>query len=818
MALVPGAVDVEPVEPLKLKGKAEPVRAFRLLSVHALERSHTARFVGRGAELALIREAWARALAEQRCEPVTIIGEAGVGKSRLVDEALSGLDARVVAGRCLPYGEAITYWPVVEILKQLDALPSDPVAAASIRSLLGRTEDATSADEIAWSFRKLLEEQAPRVAVFDDLHWGEETLLDLVEGIGLLASGAPILLLCMARPELVVRRPQWPVAMRLEPLGEEHVAELIGDRVGAPLRERIARAAGGNPLFLTEMLAMAQERDDVEVPPSLNGLLAARLDQLDVPERRVLEHGAVEGEIFHRGAVQALTPEETHVTPRLAALTRQELIRPSKAQLPGEDGFRFRHLLIRDAAYDGLSKVTRADLHARFAAWLEERGIDLPELDELLGYHLEQAHRYRLEVGLPDDRELRDKARRHLAAAGWRAHVREDYAAATTLLERAEALTPPGEIDLRLEIDLNDALLNGPRAHEALRRSGVMAKRAAAADDRIGERCLRIQEGYIRLWLDSEGSAEHVAALVEEALPMFEAAHDDFALYFAYRTLGQVADVHLQGRTAADAYDRAAVHAERAGLGDCLVVQRAGGRLWGATPVPEVLAWLREQNERDQRHSVLRKARVWMTAMLGHIDEARALYAELHAEMAERGASEDLAAMPGLTGAYVELLAGNPAAAVALGEESCRQLEELGRKGVLSSVELIRAEAHYELGELEDADARICRAVEIGASDDVFNQMLWRQVRAKVLACRGERAEAERLAREAVALGDRTESIDDQARAYSDLGEVLSLAGRTQDAAAALEQALARFEARGNLVEAGRVRARVEALREAERA
>ena len=344
----------------------------------APERRHEARFVGRERELALVREAWERVRAEQRCELVTVVGDAGVGKSRLVAELLASIEATVVRGRCLPYGEGITYWPVVEVLKQLDVLPPDEAAAAAIRSLLGETEAATSAEEIAWAFRKTLEQAAaerPLVVVFDDIQWGEETFLDLIEHVALLSSGASILLLCMARPELIERRPAWPVTLRLEPLGDEDVDELIPERIAGELREKIARAAGGNPLFVEEMLAMAGEADgEVVVPPTLQALLAARLDQLEPAERSVLERGAIEGEIFHRGAVQALAPEETQVTPRLAALVRKELIRPDRPQLAGEDGFRFRHLLIRDAAYDALPKATRADLHERFAAWLEQHG------------------------------------------------------------------------------------------------------------------------------------------------------------------------------------------------------------------------------------------------------------------------------------------------------------------------------------------------------------------------------------------------------------------------------------------------------------
>ncbi len=311
--LVRDAAEVGQVQVLELKGKAEPVPAYRLISVRDMPQHRPApRFVGRERELAAVRDAWERVQAEKRCELVTIIGDAGVGKSRLVAEVLASVEATVVRGRCLPYGEGITYWPVVEVLKQLDLLPPEEAAAQAIRSLLGESQAATSAEEIAWAFRKTLEHaaaQRPLVVVFDDIQWGEETFRDLIEHVALLSSGAPILLLCIARPELAELHPAWPVTLRLEPLGHEEVDELIAERIPAKLRDKIARAAGGNPLFIEEMLAMAAEADgEVIVPPTMQALLAARLDQLEAGERSVLQRGAVEGEIFHRDAVQALAP------------------------------------------------------------------------------------------------------------------------------------------------------------------------------------------------------------------------------------------------------------------------------------------------------------------------------------------------------------------------------------------------------------------------------------------------------------------------------------------------------------------------------
>jgi class 3 adenylate cyclase len=238
------AIEVEAVEPLGLKGKSEPVPAFRLVAAReAAERPHDSVFVGRARELELLAGAWARAVEERRCELVTVVGDPGIGKSRLAAEALATMDARVVRGRCLPYGAGVTYWPVVEVIKQLDALPSDPAASRAIRSLLGESDEGASAEEIAWAFRKLLEEQAPLVVVFDDMQWGEETFLDLIEHLTLLSAGAPLLLLCMARPELLDRRPAWPVTARLEPLTGKDTATLIGAGLPEELRARIEAAA-----------------------------------------------------------------------------------------------------------------------------------------------------------------------------------------------------------------------------------------------------------------------------------------------------------------------------------------------------------------------------------------------------------------------------------------------------------------------------------------------------------------------------------------------------------------------------------------------
>jgi class 3 adenylate cyclase/tetratricopeptide (TPR) repeat protein len=819
LTLVRDAVETKAVEPLELKGKAKPVPAHRLLRVgEAPERPHKTRFVGREREFAIVRQAWERVCLEQGCELVTVVAEAGVGKSRLVAEVLASIEARIVAGRCLPYGDGITYWPVVEVLKQLDALPPEDTAREAIRSLLGEAHAATSAEEIAWAFRKTLEHAAtkrPLVVVFDDVNFGEESFLDLIEHVALLSSGAPILLICMARPELLERRPTWPVTLWLEPLRAEDVELLISGPISGELREKIARAAGGNPLFLEEMLAMVRQgQGEVVVPPTLQALLAARLDQLEAAERSVLERCAVEGEIFHRGAVQALAPHEARVTSRLAALVRKEMITPAQPLLAGEEGFRFRHLLIRDAAYDAVPKAVRVDLHERFARWLQDRGASLVELDELLGYHLEQAHSYRAELGAPDA-TLAAAARSHLAEAGRRARWRGDHVADVSLLERAAALVPPDEFDLAVEAHLVESLYWGGNFADASDRASANAERAAAAGDRVAELSARIQEARIRTSLEPEAAAtEELAALAELALPVFEAARDDLALHIAHGALGHVANIRGQMDAMFRAYEKAALHAELAGLPDLFVGWRHTARLGGTTPVSKVLAWQAEQETSERRNAWARARQAQALAMLGRFDEARAILSELSAQLSDHGSGISLAGVSAEVSLDVELLAGDPAAAVEFGKEGCRLFEELGEKAGVSFAAMRLAEALYVVGRLKEAEVWADRAAELVAPDDASMQMLSRQVRAKVLARRGDHLEAEQLAREAVALGDETEMLDMQGDAYTDLAEVLALADRPEEAAEALEQALARYECKEDLVKAGRARDRLAALRE----
>jgi class 3 adenylate cyclase/tetratricopeptide (TPR) repeat protein len=793
LGLVESAVEVGAERLLDLKGKSEPVAAYPLVAVYeAAERLHVSRFVGRERELQQLVDVWDRALAGPRCELVTVVGDPGVGKSRLVAEALDRIEARMVHGRCLSYGEGITYWPVIEVVKQLHALPDDQHVAAAIGSLLRENDRFAGTDEIAWGFRKLLEAQAPLVVCFDDIQWGEETFLELIESTALLSAGAPLLLVCMARPELLDRRPGWPSVLRLEPLPEDEASVLVGDSVTDEVRERVVRASGGNPLFLTEMAALGE---DAEVPASLRALLAARLDQLDGAERRVLETGAVEGELFHRGTVQALSPEETEVTPRLAALVRRDLVRPDRPQLPHEDAYRFRHLLIRDAAYDALPKASRADLHRRFADWLEEHGQTLVELDEILGYHLEQAALYLAELGQPDA-ALAERASRRLATAGERMYWRLDRPAARSLLNRARELVE--ELDIHASVAF--ALTRETAGDTAL----LLEEAAEAADargDLAGAAFARARAANTRLWLD-EGTHEEAEQLAHAALPLLEAEQDHGALAQTWISLANGVYNNM-GR-----WDELVEAAEIARRYETLAGRPhdrtdgiiAMGLQLGPCPVAEALERLDALGDAP----MVDLGRAVLLAMGDRFAEAREL-----AEAAEVRARELGSGVADPEIGDLESLSGDHDAAAArfgLWREAQAKEGALGGEKTYSGMEgreLCLAGRH------DEAERHAAWDIDPDATP-------WQwQIAALVSSQRGDHDAAQRSAQAAVEFFDTTQSPKFQADAYCDLAEVLETAGRRDEAIAAWNEALERYGRKGVIPLVRRVRERLAALQPA---
>ena len=817
--LVRDAVELGPERALELRGKSGVVAANPLLAVvgEGAARRFDVAMVGRERERRALDDAWQRAQSERACHLFTLLGAAGVGKSRLTAEFLaSGGESSIVRGRCLSYGEGITYWPIVEIVLQLGVRPENERAAAAIASLLGESEAPAKAEDIAWAFRTLLEQVAPVVCVIDDLHWAEPTLLDLVDHVADWSRDAPILLVCIARPELHDRRPTWAggklnaTTVLLEPLSEEETDQLIERLLGdsdldTALRARIRDAAEGNPLFVEQMLAMVAESPgaDVVVPPTIQALLAARLDQLDPAERDVLQRGAVEGKVFHRGGVQAMAPEEPDVSRRLGMLVRKELVRPDRAQLTGDEAFRFRHLLIRDAAYDALPKAARAELHERFADWLEHTD-GLIELDEILGYHLEQAHRYRVELGHDDEqaRRLGARAAERLVAAGERAFMRQDVGGAHGLLERAVALVPPAERPVDWELILIRAQMFSGRLSDALATADGVIERAREAGDRPRELRGLLTRAFVTHLGQGESQA-NVRPIAEEALGVFTELGDDAGLADVWDAIARDEHNACRWRPRLEALERAELHAERAGrrwLARQTRVIQSASYMFGPYTVDEALAWLRS-NELESFGIAFVAT---LEAYRGNFAEARALSAAASEHARERGQRLVLAGRA-MHETEIELLAGNAAGAAEVALAGVASLEELGEHGWMSTAAGWAAEALYRLGRDEEAWTLTEKADAAGAPDDVITQMFIRQVRAKILARRGEHAEAERLARAAVALGEPTDMPDAKGAAHVDLATVLTAAGRRDEATGELGVARELFAAKGNIVNVARV-------------
>jgi len=841
LALTRDAARVERVEPLRLRGKSEPIGAHRLVSVsgdEGVSRRLTGSMVGRENERRLLASAWERVVSERACQLFTILGPAGVGKSRLAAEYLATRDdAVVVRGRCLPYGEGITYWPVVEVVKQLERLSPDTPASDTIRGLVADEQMVTSSEEIAWAFRKLLEAVAstrPVVCVFDDLHWGEETFLDLVEHVADLSRDAPILLLCMARPELLDRRSGWAggkvnaANILLEPLDAAETDRLIESlaEVDERLRARIREAAEGNPLFVEEMVAMVRESPDgdVVVPPTIQALLAARLDQLDAAEREVLQCGSVEGRVFHRGAVAMLASDEPQVTTRLTALVRKELVRPDRPQLEGQDAFRFRHLLIRDTAYDALPKAARAELHERFADWLEENGTSLVELDEILAYHLEQACRYRRELGAEDDfEELASRAGERLVAAGRRAFDRSDMPAGINMLERAtDLLVSQPRKRVALLPMLGRALAergDWPRAEAVLAEAvgaGADLGQPGAAADAVSTLWI------LRLHAYPTTTHEQIEAELGRAIPVLEELGDDSGLARAFSAAGSLLFWRGEADAALVELDRAVLYArrvcDRAEEIDILRITVTAA-FHGAEPVDSLLRRFDELAEQSSGASaldvVILRLRGEVQAMRGDMEAARASVAEARSLARELGLGSALASGVPHSAGEIELLAGKPAAAERELRAAMDALEAIGDWGHQVTIVPYLTDALLAQGRGSEAAAMIADGFERVVADDADAQIGLRRAQARLLAEQGNLQDAERLVREAATRAAGTDYLNLRGRVLSDLAEVLVLAGDDDEAERTLGQAAALFDRKGNLVMASRTRERLAAIRAA---
>jgi tetratricopeptide (TPR) repeat protein len=684
--------------------------------------------------------------------------------------------------------------------------------------------------------------------VFDDIHWAEPNFLELIEHLADWTRDAPLLLLCVARPELLELRQDWgggkmnASTILLEPLAGDEVSHLVDNLLGradipAIARARILEAAEGNPLFVEEMLGMliddgllrfedgawqaVEDLAHVTVPPTIQLLLPARLDRLDAQERAVIERGSVEGKVFHEGAVTTLTPEtlRPQVRTRLLALARKELIRPDRAEFVGQDAFRFRHLLIRDAAYQAMPKEQRADLHERFAAWLElAAGERLAEYEEILGYHLERAYRYRAELGPPDQatRDLGGSAAIRLISSAERARERGDFAVAEKLLHGAAEISEGSTrarslfVLTQIRFEKNDFPASAETARQAIAAAEstgdpALAQRAALLlDESLGQ-------------IEPTHTLGQTRAAGEEALRRLQELLDDPGIVQATITLSRMAFYHGECARSleitGELLDRASGFPFTARRMIALIRSVSG--YFGPAPVEEALR-IYEQALAMVPDSIIAQVflgeiHAALLAMQGREEEFRVEQDRVDRLMDEIELPE------ALTNTYqgrgdAERFLGHPDRAEQQFRAGVEQWDALGETGFNSTMTALLASVLCDLGRFEEAEANAAKSRELTAEDDFASQAAWRMAQARVLSHRGEHDEALALADEAVAINATTDYLTWQAESDEVRGMVLAAAGRTDEAIAAHGVALERFERKGAVPAAARTRTRIAAL------
>jgi class 3 adenylate cyclase/tetratricopeptide (TPR) repeat protein len=859
--LVAHAVEAEPVEPLTLKGKSDRVNAYRLVRTDVRAgpgASPRHPLVGRARHLAALRALLEEAAAAGEPRSLLVLGEAGVGKTRLIDElaaAESGA-AYVLRGRCLSYGEGITFWPVIEAVSAAAGIADADDAATAlgkiekfaghaeanvvdrIASLMGLSATTFSLPEIFWAFRRLLEVLAahrPVLILIEDLHWAEPTLHDLLDSMS--TAGAGVAIVCAARNELLERRPELREApsLTLDRLGEAETGELIeswlSGPLDAPVLARIVEASSGNPLFAEQLVLMLRDEDllvgddgvwklrslpDDWMPPTIHALLSARIDRLEHEDRAMLDPAAVVGHIFPLEAVAELAEglPLDDVVVRADRLTRTQILQIE----PERDGAEFRafhHTFIRDSVYESLLKRHRAALHERFVEWADRvNGDRSVEFEEILGYHLEQAHRFLSELAPADEhvRLLGLNAAGRLASAGRRAFVRGDMPAAANLLRRALAVLPEDAPE-RFEIapDCGEALMQIGDFETAQMLLDATEDAAAARGEPGLAGGARVVGRLIKLLSGAEGDwSERARATANEVIATATASGDHVTLARAYRLLAWVDGKACRYGAAATSLGHAIEHA-RAG-GDVRQERRASTAYaltsaQGPTPVAEALercAGVSEAVAGDRQAEAAVFCLVAnLEAMRGSFELSRELCEHARRLFEELGLRVEAASMV-LESSAVELLAGNPAEAERELRRGFVVLEELRERYLFSTLSGLLARALWAQDRPDEAEDMAALAEELADSDDIDAQVHWRSVRAKVLAERGEADEAEQLARSAVELLEGTDAVVLQIDANIDLGQVLAKIGR-EGADAAFERARRLATDKGSEVLVGRV-------------
>jgi class 3 adenylate cyclase/tetratricopeptide (TPR) repeat protein len=795
-----GRLELEDVGPIEVLGRDQPVWAWAVQCVGSpggrtglIEGP----FIGREAELDLLENTYARAARDGRAHLFTAYGEPGIGKTRLVEEFVAGLDnATVLRGRALPYGEGVTYWPLAEMVKVAagiadddpldvaleklrDSCPAEAVAdlLALASGVLEAVKGERSQQEIAWAARAWAERMAqpqPLVLVFEDIHWAEEPLLELIEHLATWVKDAPLLIVALARPELLDLRPDWgggrlrATAIELEPLGHEDSERLVtalletaGDGgISLDMRRAALDKTEGNPLFVEETIRMLIEQGSDgsarRIPDTLQALIGARIDRLDPDAKRVLQRASIVGRIFWHGAVVHLSPELDDIEPVLEDLLLRDFVaRETRSSISDETAYRFKHVLIREVAYSGLAKASRAAYHERFSAWLKERAGE--ELLEIRAYHLDHAVTLLAELDGEAPPELVADAAMTLAKAGKRALAQEANRAARRMLVRAVELEPTLE---RRYQAARAAWRLGDFPAVSVEMDALREDAREAGDPRLEARACT---ALAQVTLFRDGNVAAGRALAEQALSLL-AHDDDEGRYDALDILSLIGS-WTGDLTSVERYSREMLKlAERAGRND--LASQALSALVGvydarlepekAEPLLARAIELAEESGSILARAMAYRARGALALHRGDLDTAEEAYEAARELFAEAGSAGALARTVQYLAAVV-LEKGDTARAEKLLRESTRSLRQLDRRSSL--VESLRALAELLLlkGKLEEAERFALEAREVVTPHDVISLASTRTALALVREAQGKDEEAELLLREALEILEPTE-------------------------------------------------------------
>jgi class 3 adenylate cyclase/tetratricopeptide (TPR) repeat protein len=821
--LTVGRIETEDLGPLRLRGLDRGVWAWRVLGApdQGIRNPNlSAPFVGRSFELALLQNTWQRAQRDGRAYLVTIYGDPGVGKSRLTAEFVEGLEgATILKGRALPYGEGVTYWPFSEMVKAAAGISDDDPTAAAVEKLRKTCEDEAVADllglatgvlealegergqtEIAWAAREFVEQLAsaqPVVLLFEDIHWAEEPLLDLIEHLASWVREAPLLILCLARPELLDGHASWgggnPRASSLEltALDPDESVELVhalldsSEPLTPALRETLLEKTEGNPLFLEETVRTIEEcgaeRALAGIPDTLHALIAARIDRLPIADKGLLQRAAVIGRVFWAGSIEALAADGTDVEKLLDdLLLRDFVLREPRSTITGERAFRFKHVLIREVAYSGLSKSARATYHRRFAGWLKERAGE--ELLEIRAYHLDQAATLLAELDGAAPGDLASEAAAALYSAGKRALAREANRAGRTLLLRAVELGPT--LERRYHAARAAWRITDYPAIET--EMQLVRDLAHDAGDAFIEGRAVTALAEVAVYRDAD--PDRAAALARRALELLPAEEPD-ARFDALGILAQVA-LWTGDLTASERLDRQQLEiAQETGRADLearavhALAENYLERLQHdkALPMIERASELAETSGSIVQLAYAHRGEADVHLLRNELDEADEHFEQARRLFEEAGA-EIHRARTMISVARVAARKGDLPRAERVLRKSIGILKPLGDRGTLCEAQRQLAQILVGQGKVEEAEIVALEARQTVGPNDHGSRSSTRMALGLVRAAQSRDEEAERLLRDAIEVLEGTELLSSSVEPLTALVDFLRERGRDSDA------------------------------------